>query len=513
MLLLDPPCRLQKAAPRKHLDRLFGFVRLDWRFRQCLVHQQLRLRQRAARLVQLGQPLEEPARRASLFPSVCEVPSLAADELAPLQVPGLPKAGDTFSSARDAYGAFVRAVLPVYGVGVAKSSSSSMGSMIIKCNRAKPSRAPPGTQPCSYRVEVELDERTGRWIVAEGADEARHSHGPAAQILRDPSWRPRVRGRDARAALGMSQLSGVRKLTTSGKKVKSKVITSKRAPSKIKVRSRFVYILLSPSRSGPDAYARCVRRSARRRRRAARSSESQDQSTRPPTVLVGKIATSARPRRSAASSSSFRAALHTRTRRRRSPRPPRYRSPPADPPLDISLSLPQPHSNSRCSSSAFTPPSPLSSLISSVPASTQAPCRPSPRSNRRSSTSPSIMSASSTSPAPRPHPMTRRSNPSRSSSSSSWRERSGSSARRSGRREEEEVRDDARGRFSSPFSFFAFSLPCTLPYSTHDHAVLLPLCSVARSGSSATTFSSRRPFLARALRLERRCEDAVLARS
>ncbi|GAA5851218.1 hypothetical protein JCM9279_007488 [Rhodotorula babjevae] len=166
-------------------------------------------------------------------------PTTKPDELPPQPVPGLPQPGDSFSSAQEVYGAFVRAVLPVLGIGLAKSASSSTTSMIIKCNRSRLKRAPPGSRSCPYRVEVEVDERTGRWVVAEGADEARHSHGPAAQLVRNPSWRPRVRGADARAALGMSQLPNARKLTRKGGKIKSRGSGPERPQSRSKVSTPF----------------------------------------------------------------------------------------------------------------------------------------------------------------------------------------------------------------------------------------------------------------------------------
>ncbi|GAA5904897.1 hypothetical protein JCM8208_007214 [Rhodotorula glutinis] len=159
---------------------------------------------------------------ASFFASDDEIVSSSPDRRARVLqiVPGLPRAGDAFSSSRDAYGAFVRAILPVYGIGVDRRTTPE--SMIIKCNRWSARRTPPGATPCPYRVEVKRDGHTGRWLVAEDVNEAQHSHGPAAQILRDPSWRPRVRSADARAALGMVALPSEGKLTRRGRAVQGR---------------------------------------------------------------------------------------------------------------------------------------------------------------------------------------------------------------------------------------------------------------------------------------------------
>ncbi|GAA6054188.1 hypothetical protein JCM3770_002823 [Rhodotorula araucariae] len=122
----------------------------------------------------------------------------------PIHVPGLPTPNDTFPSSKAAYQAFVRALVPVYGVSVFKTESRSTAR--IRCNRfASSQTASPG---CAYRIDLFKDTATNRWAINAATSIFTHSHGLAIEILRNPDWRPPVHNPDARAALRLPPHTG-----------------------------------------------------------------------------------------------------------------------------------------------------------------------------------------------------------------------------------------------------------------------------------------------------------------
>ncbi|BGP06323.1 hypothetical protein JCM10049v2_002144 [Rhodotorula toruloides] len=125
--------------------------------------------------------------------------SLSSKNIPP---PGLPTPTDRFASANDAYLAYVRALIPVYGIGVTLQPTSS-GDVEVKCNKYF---RPPGgssSDACRWMAVVTGNPKTKRWRINFDESCFDHSHGPAQQILDDPSWRPIVRNPAARKALGM----------------------------------------------------------------------------------------------------------------------------------------------------------------------------------------------------------------------------------------------------------------------------------------------------------------------
>ncbi|GAA5999436.1 uncharacterized protein JCM10292_001290 [Rhodotorula paludigena] len=106
---------------------------------------------------------------------------------APVPVPGLPKASDTFATVTDAYSAYVKAIVPVYGIGLYRQESSAETAFL--CNRYITTRDMIGSG-CAYKIALEVDSKTGRWKRDSALSVLKHSHGPAIKILRDPSWRP-----------------------------------------------------------------------------------------------------------------------------------------------------------------------------------------------------------------------------------------------------------------------------------------------------------------------------------
>ncbi|GJN88292.1 hypothetical protein Rhopal_001257-T1 [Rhodotorula paludigena] len=137
---------------------------------------------------------------------------------APVPVPGLPKASDTFATVTDAYSAYVKAIVPVYGIGLYRQESSAETAFL--CNRYITTRDMIGSG-CAYKIALEVDSKTGRWKRDTTLSVLKHSHGPAIKILRDPNWRPTVRNADARKALGMPPFS-------SGEQPKTKQAPSKK---------------------------------------------------------------------------------------------------------------------------------------------------------------------------------------------------------------------------------------------------------------------------------------------
>ncbi|BGP06322.1 hypothetical protein JCM10049v2_002143 [Rhodotorula toruloides] len=122
-----------------------------------------------------------------------------------VHVPGLPSVNDSFASTTEAFKAYVKATVPVYGISVTKCAVSSTVTQ-IKCNRhhSHYSEHPGGV--CSWQAVLKLNPKTRRWRIDAVKSHFKHSHGPCEEILRDPSFRPTVRNPDAREALGMPSL-------------------------------------------------------------------------------------------------------------------------------------------------------------------------------------------------------------------------------------------------------------------------------------------------------------------
>lgn len=91
--------------------------------------------------------------------------------------------------------------MPVYGVSLLKNGSKSNAQ--LRCLLWHPTRHNSGNSPCPFIVHLHKSELTGRWSIDAEASTWTHSHGPAPEILRDPTWRPRIINADARQALGM----------------------------------------------------------------------------------------------------------------------------------------------------------------------------------------------------------------------------------------------------------------------------------------------------------------------
>ncbi|BGP38247.1 hypothetical protein JCM10449v2_002176 [Rhodotorula kratochvilovae] len=124
----------------------------------------------------------------------------------PIDVPGLPRTTDTFPSAKAAYQAFVRALVPVFGVSLLRNESSSTAQ--LRCGQYRPRGNTAHAGACPFLVALVEDDTTGRWGIDGDASTFEHSHGPRIEILRDPNWRSEVRNADAREALGMPPRAG-----------------------------------------------------------------------------------------------------------------------------------------------------------------------------------------------------------------------------------------------------------------------------------------------------------------
>ncbi|GAA6012458.1 hypothetical protein JCM10207_007094 [Rhodosporidiobolus poonsookiae] len=131
----------------------------------------------------------------------------AQEAVEQLDFPGLPQIGDTFPSATAAYCAFVRATVPVYGVGIQLHSSYAAYSN-IRCNRYRLRNGKENCTDCRFGCSFSLDKTTGLWRINSRDYHAVHSHGPNPRIVADPLWRPAVRNVDARRALGMDVPDG-----------------------------------------------------------------------------------------------------------------------------------------------------------------------------------------------------------------------------------------------------------------------------------------------------------------
>ncbi|GAA6034215.1 hypothetical protein JCM8097_003784 [Rhodosporidiobolus ruineniae] len=100
-----------------------------------------------------------------------------------LSCPGLPQVGDAFSSAIDFYKNSVKAVLPVYGIGL-----QHRGENRLRCNRAK--------EQCPF--EIKRDSQTGK-VKAESI--FIHNHGPDPRLISIPGWLPTVKNKYAVEAM------------------------------------------------------------------------------------------------------------------------------------------------------------------------------------------------------------------------------------------------------------------------------------------------------------------------
>ncbi|GJN88298.1 hypothetical protein Rhopal_001263-T1 [Rhodotorula paludigena] len=110
-----------------------------------------------------------------------------------------------------AYCAFVKAIMPVFGIGLIKFDKSA-NTATIACNRSHQQwiNSPGGL--CPYFIQLERTSKDpATWAIDATLSHFLHSHGPDGRILADPTWRPLVRNADARRVLGMAPLA------TSGK--------------------------------------------------------------------------------------------------------------------------------------------------------------------------------------------------------------------------------------------------------------------------------------------------------
>ncbi|BGO97986.1 hypothetical protein JCM10021v2_001644 [Rhodotorula toruloides] len=149
-------------------------------------------------------------------------------------VPGLPTAQDRFATADEAYLAYVRALVPVYGIGVVKHPTSN-GDIQVKCNRHR--RPPTDSVPCEWTAVLKQNSKSGRWRIDFDESNFEHSHGPAKRILQDPSWRPIVRNREARKALGIDSDSAEQREVGQDRAAAARAAKKERAERK-KVRDR-----------------------------------------------------------------------------------------------------------------------------------------------------------------------------------------------------------------------------------------------------------------------------------
>ncbi|GAA6034213.1 hypothetical protein JCM8097_003783 [Rhodosporidiobolus ruineniae] len=117
-------------------------------------------------------------------------------------IPNLPSPNDTFSSLTELYLAYATALIPATGISV-QILHQSPTTATVKCNRFKSCK---GSTPCPYQLIAQLDHEAQRWQIDPAASTLRHAHGPAKEILRDPSWRPRIRNPDLRRALGLASI-------------------------------------------------------------------------------------------------------------------------------------------------------------------------------------------------------------------------------------------------------------------------------------------------------------------
>ncbi|BGO89883.1 uncharacterized protein RHTO_03283 [Rhodotorula toruloides NP11] len=120
-------------------------------------------------------------------------------------VPGLPSAKDTYTSPMHVYEAYVKALVPVYGISV-NIRHISPDTAHIKCNRHRTRYSVQPDGKCGWHAVVKRDSKTKQWRVDFDESCFDHSHGPCDEILQDPTWRPMVRNPDARRALGMPPL-------------------------------------------------------------------------------------------------------------------------------------------------------------------------------------------------------------------------------------------------------------------------------------------------------------------
>ncbi|GAA6034272.1 hypothetical protein JCM8097_003818 [Rhodosporidiobolus ruineniae] len=131
--------------------------------------------------------------------STAEEDAVEGDAAVP--VPSLPQPNDRFSSFVAFYRATISAIVPVYGCGVTKSNVSSLRGG-LKCQHYYQPAS--GAERCPFELVVRRAAGTDNYVVSTKLSQYTHNHPPRAEILADPTWRPKLLNKDARAALGMS---------------------------------------------------------------------------------------------------------------------------------------------------------------------------------------------------------------------------------------------------------------------------------------------------------------------
>ncbi|GAA6034286.1 hypothetical protein JCM8097_003825 [Rhodosporidiobolus ruineniae] len=114
--------------------------------------------------------------------------------------PNLPQPGQTFQSFKQFYQAAIRAIVPAYGMGLSEYNLSSRGGA-VKCYRYN--KLDKGAVRCPFELVVRFVGASGKCIVDRSLSVYEHNHGPAPEILANPSWRPNIKNDDAREALGL----------------------------------------------------------------------------------------------------------------------------------------------------------------------------------------------------------------------------------------------------------------------------------------------------------------------
>ena len=115
------------------------------------------------------------------------------------ECPGFPQPHQEFASHEALYSAFLKAVVPVYGVTLRHTWT---GDERVHYRCAKYGAGAPSSR-CQYYLVGRCDPDTSFWHFDPSTSILEHTHGPDSRIIVDPTWRPAVTSPGIVRALGL----------------------------------------------------------------------------------------------------------------------------------------------------------------------------------------------------------------------------------------------------------------------------------------------------------------------
>ncbi|GAA5947380.1 hypothetical protein JCM3765_001650 [Sporobolomyces pararoseus] len=124
-------------------------------------------------------------------------------------IPDLPQPGDRFNSANELFIACYKAMLPTYGNGVILFDEGN--EISIKCSHSTGHYSKKNGGCCRWQVGAVVDPSDEKVDVDQGSSYLSHNHNQALQLRNDPQWRPPIKNAMVRAALGLPELSRLKR--------------------------------------------------------------------------------------------------------------------------------------------------------------------------------------------------------------------------------------------------------------------------------------------------------------